>query len=131
MARRLRRQRRFDEAIKSFKEVIVLSQSHKTAIEIVKQAALELSEAQISIAAEFQREKETLRADQARLLQDIARFQNTAEEEKKILTANLQAEKDSLIAERARLLTRDAQLQRRIKNPFACKYDRQTLTSDS
>ena len=43
-------------------------------------------------------------ADQARLLQDIARFQNTAEEEKKILTANLQAEKDSLIAERARLL---------------------------
>jgi tetratricopeptide (TPR) repeat protein len=100
----LKQQRRIDEAINSFKELIVLSQSHNTAIEIVKQAALDLSELQTTIAVELKKEKETLIADQAKLLQGITQLQNTADEEKKLLVAKFRVEKDSLMADQARLL---------------------------
>jgi glycosyltransferase involved in cell wall biosynthesis len=141
----LKRQGRVDQAINSFKELIVLGQSHTTAVEIVRQAALELSEAEILIGAEFQREKnsaeeekkirarlqadktaaeeenkrftaklqaerDSLLAEQARLLDENWQLRYAAEEEKKILTAKLQAERDSLIAEQAKLLHENWQL---------------------
>src|SRR5262249_2046420 len=107
----LKRQRRFDEAINSLKEVIVVSQSHNIAIDIVKQAALDLSELQTTIAAELKKERETLVADHAKLLQGVTQLQNTADEEKKLLVAKFRVEKDSLMAEQARLLQDNWRLQ--------------------
>jgi SAM-dependent methyltransferase len=99
----LRRQQRLDEAINSFKEVIVLSQSHNIGLKIVHQATLESLETQLSITAEFQREKQTLMAEQARLTAELHAQKDSLIAEQTRLTAELHAQKDSLIAEQTRL----------------------------
>jgi cyclopropane fatty-acyl-phospholipid synthase-like methyltransferase len=139
----LRRQRRLDGAISSFKEVIALSQSHKIALEIVHQATLELFETQLSIAAEFQREKQTLMAEQARLtaekdslMAEQARLTAELQAEKDSLmaeqarlTAELQAEKDSLMAEQTRLRQKNAQLQVLNQKLHSLSHEKESLAA--
>ena len=141
----LKRQGRVDQAINSFKELIVLSQSNNTALEIVRQAALELSDAQVLNGAEFQREKDSVEeekklftakmqaerdlliAEQATLLHENWQLRNAAEEEKKILTAKMQAETESLTAEQMRLRQKNAQLQVSNQRLHSVNQDRETL----
>jgi glycosyltransferase involved in cell wall biosynthesis/tetratricopeptide (TPR) repeat protein len=130
--RALKRQRRLDEAINSFKEVTVLSQSHNTGLEIVQQAALELSEAQISIAAELRREKDSAEEEKKTLAAKLQAERDSliaAEEEKKILAAKLQAERDSLMAEQIRLRQKNDQLQVLNQRLHSLNQDRETLSA--
>jgi chromosome segregation ATPase len=122
-------QQRLSEAINSFKEVIVLGQSHNTAIEIVRQAALELSEAQTSIAAELRREKQSTEEEKEILAAELRREKQAAEEEKKILAAELRAEKDSLTAEQSRLRQKTAQVQVLNQKLQSLSQDKETLAT--